>query len=491
MSFSFLGETRAVPSGPWKVEASQLWNYNLHYFDDLNAFESRARRTWHVEAISTWIQGNPPGSGIGWEPYPTSLRIVNWIKWAHSGAALGQRAIDSLAIQTRMLERRLEYHLLGNHLFSNAKALVFAGLFFEGAEAEGWLERGLEILVREMREQILADGGQFERSTMYHALALEDVLDLVNIAAAMPAGIPAKWQAFVASWPGVAQGMRRWLRLMCHSDGEIAFFNDAAVGIAPSPWELERYAGELVGALPESVGASRGPVRVTSLAASGYVRADATEAVLLMDVAPIGPDYLPGHAHADTLSFELSLFGARVIVNGGTSRYGRGLERDAERGTRAHSTVTVDDQNSSEVWAGFRVARRARPFDLAVQDEGVRMRVACAHDGYVRLRGRPVHRRSWVMTERLLLVEDWVEGEFSSAVARFHMHPSVEISFDAGQNAGALQLAGGQVVRWQAVRGKAHIEESRYSPEFGGWKSTRCLALDLAEASGSCLELVW
>jgi len=102
-----------------------------------------------------------------------------------------------------------------------------------------------------------------------------------------------------------------------------------------------------------------------------------------------------------------------------------------------------------------------------------------------------VHRRSWVMTERLLLVEDWVEGEFSSAVARFHMHPSVEISFDAGQNAGALQLAGGQVVRWQAVRGKAHIEESRYSPEFGGWKSTRCLALDLAEASGSCLELVW
>ncbi|MFB1490650.1 MULTISPECIES: heparinase II/III family protein [unclassified Thiocapsa] len=48
---------------------------------------------------------------------------------------------------------------------------------------------------------------------------------------------------------------------------------------------------------------------------------EAGSAVALLDVAPIGPDYLPGHAHADTLSFELSLFGQRVIVNGGTSRY--------------------------------------------------------------------------------------------------------------------------------------------------------------------------
>jgi hypothetical protein len=34
--------------------------------------------------------------------------------------------------------------------------------------------------------------------------------------------------------------------------------------------------------------------------------------VLILDVAPVGPDYLPGHAHADTLSFELSLFGQRA-----------------------------------------------------------------------------------------------------------------------------------------------------------------------------------
>ena len=61
--------------------------------------------------------------------------------------------------------------------------------------------------------------------------------------------------------------------------------------------------------------------KVTHLADSGYVRLDYGDLIGLLDVAPIGPDYLPGHAHADTLSFEISLFGQRILVNGGTSEY--------------------------------------------------------------------------------------------------------------------------------------------------------------------------
>ena len=488
MTFSFLGETRRVEKGAWTVEASQLWRYNLHYFDDLNGFEAHSRREWHVEAISNWIHGNPPCSGDGWDPYPTSRRIVNWIKWARSGALLTQSAVDSLAIQVRALEGRLEYHLLGNHLFANAKALVFAGIFFEGPEAERWLQKGLAILAKEIPEQVLSDGGQFERSPMYHSLALEDILDLVNIAAAIPPRIPAQWQPFVSSWLGLAQRMLRWLHAMCHPDGEIAFFNDAAIGVAASPAELDRYATDLSGALPEHISTS---LRMTTLAASGYVRAQAPDTVLLMDVAPVGPDYLPGHAHADTLSFELSLYGQRVIVNGGTSRYGSDPEREAERGTPAHSTVTVDGENSSEVWAGFRVARRARPFDLAVVDEGERARVTCAHDGYCKLRGHPVHRRTWDVKAGTLLVEDRVEGGFHAAVARFHLHPSVGISIEETGKTGELRLGGGHAVRWRALSGRAHIEDSHYSPEFGRRVPTRCLAIDLDRDSGSCLELAW
>jgi uncharacterized heparinase superfamily protein len=490
MTFGFLNETQRIPKASWNATVpSELWRYNLHYFDDLNAIGAVNRRQWHQEAIADWIQSNPPAKGAGWDPYPTSLRVVNWIKWALEGAEPGEPVIYSLATQIRALRQRLEYHLLGNHLFANAKALVFAGLFFEGGEAYGWLDKGMTILAREIPEQILPDGGQFERSTMYHALALEDVLDLVNLAAAFPTAIPGQWSDFARSWPVLARRMRAWLSTMRHPDGEISFFNDAAIGIAPSPAELDHYADGLVGSSQGHPAAANG-LRLIHLSQTGYIRADASDAVLLIDVAPIGPDYLPGHAHADTLSFELSLFGHRVIVNGGTSRYGTGPERDAERGTPAHSTVTVDGQDSSEVWAGFRVARRAKPFDLAVEETAEEIRVSCAHDGYTRLPGRSVHRRNWRLRARELRVEDRVEGRYQSAVARFHLLPFVEVTVDQSGCAGLLRLAGGKEVRWRsgsAVR----ADPSNYAPEFGRRLPTQCLTLTIQGSATAWLELSW
>ena len=134
---------------------NKLWRYNLHYFDDLNAKEADSRHEWHQQLLQRWVRENPPSSGTAWEPYPTSLRIVNWIKWALSGHELNSICMHSLAVQVRWLNQRLEIHILGNHLFANAKALVFAGLFFKSNEAEHWLEKGLRILDCEIIEQFL------------------------------------------------------------------------------------------------------------------------------------------------------------------------------------------------------------------------------------------------------------------------------------------------------------------------------------------------
>src|SRR5262249_6854070 len=144
--------------------------------------DAGSRADWHRDLIKRWIAENPPGAGNGWEPYPISLRVVNWIAWSLAGGKLDEVACDSLATQVRVLGASLEYHLLGNHLLANAKALVFAGCYFTGPEAEAWLTAGLSLLQRELAEQILADGGHFERSPMYHAIILEDVLDLVQLA---------------------------------------------------------------------------------------------------------------------------------------------------------------------------------------------------------------------------------------------------------------------------------------------------------------------
>ena len=117
-----------------------------------------------------WVNKNNIGREVGWESYPTSIRIVNWIKWHYLKNDLPKTCLQSLMLQSRWLCKRIEWHILGNHLFTNAKALVFAGLFFSSEESDGWLKKGLKIIDEELNEQVLNDGGNFELSPMYHSI---------------------------------------------------------------------------------------------------------------------------------------------------------------------------------------------------------------------------------------------------------------------------------------------------------------------------------
>lgn len=484
-TFSYLGTQARLEDIGWDNPAlEKLWRYNQHYFDDLNAEGSGARTAWHAALIGDWIAGNPPGVGTAWEPYPTSLRIVNWVKWMCAGNDLAPAALHSLAVQARWLTGRLEHHLLGNHLFANAKALVFAGLAFEGTEADQWRALGLRIIARELPEQVLPDGGNFERSPMYHAIFLEDMLDLVNVASARPGRIEKE---LVRHWEQTAIRMLGWLRGMTHPDGGISLFNDAALGIAPDCAALEAYARRLQLAIP-AVSRATLPSR-QAWPDSGYVRLEAADAVALLDVAPVGPDYLPGHAHADTLSFELSLFGQRLIVNGGTSRYGLGPERERERATCSHSTVEIDGQSSSEVWSGFRVARRAYPFAYSERCAGDEVTVACSHDGYRRLSGKPVHRRTWTMRNGRLDVSDAVSGECTRAVARYILHPKVVVEAGPGPSF-VLALPDGQRCLFEVAAGRARLEPACYGPVFGPVQDTTCIAVEL-DGKAATITMNW
>ena len=475
--FRFLNAEHTLASGPaaWDdPDLERLWRYNLHYFDDLNAVDAAQRAPGHCELVARWVAENPPGRGTGWEPYPTSLRIVNWIKWFLAAGPAEDVAepawLDSLAAQTRWLRGRLEWHLLGNHLFANAKALVIAGLYFDGAEAQAWLARGLAILERELPEQILADGGQFERSPMYHALALEDLLDLLNIIGAR-AGVASSARALVPRLRETASRMLHWLRCMTHPDGKLGLFNDTADGIAPGIAELERYAAALAITAPQPI-----KTAVAHLADSGYIRASGGGAVLLADVALIGPDYLVGHAHADTLSFELSVGARRVVVNGGTSCYGLSAQRLHERGTAAHSTVAVAGQNSSEVWSGFRVGRRARPVGLKVQGT----RISCAHDGYRYLPGALLHHRIWELDDGALRVEDHLHPAGQAAVARYPLAPGLRLQAE-GAGAWSVRADDVLVAHVEVQAGQARAAASQHAPRFGVIVATETLEVALQE----------
>lgn len=466
--FHLLNESRDVDAYGWDDPTlSKLWRYNLHYFDDLNAenAENAERRSnWHRELIQRWITENPPAKGTGWEPYPTALRIVNWIKWALAGNTLSAEAAGSLAMQTRWLTKRMEHHLQGNHLFSNAKALLFAGCFFAGRDAEKWLATGLALLHRELCVQILADGGHFELSPMYHALILEDALDCLNIAQTF--GLASDFAGELAR---VIPSMQNWLAALSHPDGEIAFFNDAAFGVAPSPASLDSYAARL------GFEATAFPDATTHLTESGYCRLARGPFTAILDLAPVGPDHLPGHAHADTLSFELSVGTQRVIVNSGTAEYGIGRERQRQRGTATHNTLCVEGLNSSEVWAGFRVARRAKVLDAFVSEEQGTVIVRASHDGYSRLPGRPVHTRHWQLDDQCLTVSDELSGPRRKAEARFHLHPALDARLRGGEL--SVSLRGNLLLSGTVTIGTPRLEPSTWHPEFGLSQPNFCLAV--------------
>ena len=191
---AFLNRFRGFGSGPmdWRAaEMPKLWRYNLHYFDYLHWAGVSDRRK--PELIASWIGANPWGTPDAWEPYTVSLRIVNWVKlflrpeWREE---VSQGWLESLADQAAWLARNLEHHILANHYLKNGKALLFAGLFFDGADAEAWRRTGPGDPRGRGARAVLADGAHYELSPMYHAICTEDYLDALNLL--LGSGVPAR-----------------------------------------------------------------------------------------------------------------------------------------------------------------------------------------------------------------------------------------------------------------------------------------------------------
>tara|TARA_B100000795_G_C22806825_1_gene445593 strand:+ start:5164 stop:6798 length:1635 start_codon:yes stop_codon:yes gene_type:complete len=455
--FEFLNSVAKINTAKDWNEGNQdkLWLYNLHYFDDLKAIESSKRANWHSHLIERWIAENPPGLGNGWEAYPSSLRIINWIKWSLTGNYFEQKWLDSLATQVRYLSKNLETHLLGNHLFTNAKALVFAGLFFKGEESDSWYKNGIRIIEKELAEQVLDDGGNFELSPMYHSIFLEDLLDLVNIHRTFNKEVISDIEVKIPS-------MLFWLNSMCHPDGGVSFFNDTTFNIAPSLDELLDYTNRLS---IKKISKKNNPLLY--LKDSGYIRIDRENLVAIIDVADIGADYIPGHGHADALSFELSIFENRIIVNSGISVYGISSERHKQRSTLAHSTVVIDEQNSSEVWGGFRVGRRANVLNIKTENNKNCSKVSASHDGYTRLNGSPLHSREWSFYDNKLVIIDSITGkQFHRVSSILPLHPEVLIK-NIQDNYAQLEINGKLVKITFEGDGELKVVASSYHPEFG------------------------
>lgn len=486
----FLGEAGCLDEeNLWNSsKRSKLWLYNLHYFDVMNAVGAFDNEDVIHTLLQRWIQENLPLKGNGWEPYPLSLRIVNWVKWfSKHPEYMEEVAQQSLALQGAALMKQLEYHILGNHLFANAKALVFIGCYFDGPEAASWLAKGIRLLGREIPEQFLLDGGHFERSPMYHATLLWDMCDLYNLA--LRTGIKdlllRKHQ-----WEGVIQRGLTWLACMTHPDGGVSFFNDSTFGIAPNIVNLEAYVARL-GITKIKGSEASSALSLHDLKKTGYCIVDLPEqGKLIVDVGEVGPEYQPGHAHADTLSFELSLQGKRFFVNSGISCYGQSELREYQRSTQAHNTVCIAGCSSSETWAGFRVARRAYPKDLSIQNMPEQVVIQCSHDGYLRLPGNVVHQRTWDVTTHSLSIRDVITERFQEAEVMYYFHPEIQIKHVSAFVFEAYLLSGHTVKIDVSGAGDCKLIQSYWYPGFGVSQENNCLVIKF-KSSELFMHIEW
>jgi len=454
----FLNHTKKLElPADWDNESpTKLWVYNLHYFEDLLSGNAKEKRNFHLQLLNSWVDQNPVGYGNGWEPYPTSLRIVNILKAWLGGLELDEKLFSSVFAQASFLSNDLERHLLGNHYFVNLKALLFAGVVFKNVHWVSLAEKGL---ISEIPEQILEDGANFELSSMYHSLMLVDMLDMFNLSRAYPTMVSSQLDSLIEA---CIPKMLTFMEAMAHPDGGASFFNDSADGIAPIKAEIESYA--------ETLGFEISPLdsseaQIIDNANSGYICATAAGNKLIFDASPVGPDYIPGHAHADTLSFELSIGAQRVFVNSGTSEYGLGLKRLTQRKTASHNTVEVDGKDSSQVWSGFRVANRAEIISKHSElkhDHSIEL--LAAHNGYKSLFGGCIHTRKLIFSVNSLIVSDSLERTFKYAKSRFYFHPDLIISLEDN----LLRIEGTEFILHSDLTGKvASLVDSFWYPEFG------------------------
>jgi uncharacterized heparinase superfamily protein len=485
-TFGFLNRRLAF-SGPERWEprgAERLWTSQLHCFRFLHGIpESDA-----LDLVLDWIEANRNPRGPGWEPYPLSLRIREWIEWLVGRPDLdeGRRSVvlRSLAEQARALDAQLEYHLLGNHLLENGITLTWAGLSLRGPHSARWLRSGLRVLEQELPRQVLADGTHYERSPMYQAFIAESLARLGCVAATSDGPAAARVRELVEP---AATRLIDSLAWQVHPDGDYALFNDCALGQAPTLGDLRRAWPEKPAA-PEPTG-PEGTKPQWSLPNGGYFGVRTTGGMYLaVDVGRIGPDHQPGHGHASALSFELSHRARRLVTDTGVYTYAPGDLRARDRSTAAHNTIEVNGRDQSELWSAFRCGRRIRITGAGIEGHGGS---AFLHGEYVGPGRRSVrvrHRRTFAFANGGLFVRDRLEAAGRhQATIRLHLAPGLEVR----RNGVGLVITEGraQLACLSAPHLEWRVESSPYHPEFGLEEERICLraSMEFDEAA----EAVW
>ncbi|MDB5512239.1 MAG: heparinase [Enterovirga sp.] len=370
-----------------------------------------------------------------------------------------------------------------------AIALCYAALCCSGFETR--LRRATRLLSAEIEAQILPDGGHVSRNPGVLVDLLLDLLPLRLLYASRSLETP---DALVRA----IDRMMPMLRYLRAGGSELALFNGMGPTAADQVATLLSY-DTVRGAAPAYA------------EASGYLRLQAGETVLIADTGRAPPVESGRAAHAGCLSFELSVGGSRMVVNAGIS--GEDPARQGARRTAAHSTLSLGDRSSAlfitEVpgpigrWLRSRLgpALVRGPTSVMVErrtEPDGSLSCTASHDGYGPSFGA-THERRWLLapdgfrldgTDTLTLAGD--PGGLPRPVLRFHLSPVIGADLDEAGSAVVLSGPEGQRWRFAANGARLAVEDSLYLGGPEGWRPSRQIVVRMDKAvPGGSITARW
>ncbi len=420
--------------------------------------------------LESWMEQNPPGMGINWfSSLEVAFRSMSWI-WAFhffkNSTSLTpdffQKVLKFLFLHGRHIEKYLStYYSPNTHLTGEALGLYYLGTQFPFFKrAEHWRKTGEEILFTELDRQILSDGVYFEQTTWYqrytadfytHFLILKTLAD-EKTPPLLQEKLAGKMQKILdflmyitrpdSTTPliGDDDGGRA-LPLSCSrpddfraclSTGAVLFERNDYKFVAGSLAEETLWLLGLEGVLAfETLRARKPEKNSVEFSEGGYfVMRDGwteTDNYLLIDGGNLG-NLSGGHAHADSLSINLSIGGRTMLTDAGTYTYHESAEmRDYFRSTQAHNTLTIDDESSSIPRGKFSWQTKA---ETTVKNWISKDRFdffEAAHNGYERLPDSgATHTRSILFLKN----DYWIMRDFVETAGRHDYRLNFQFDVD-------------------------------------------------------------
>lgn len=470
-AYTVAGATVQVGADPWSQTGySEAAFEALHRFEwmrDLRDLGGDAARRRARDLVGAWIDRHAAWDRLVWRPDLLAGRIAAWVHtfgfFADSAEDdYRRRVLDSLHRQYRHLLSAVESGPGGVARLDTLRGGLIAAVALgaDGDEIQDLVDR----LDAAVRAQVLPDGGHRSRSPALQAHALAALVDARS-------ALRAAGRDSTAALDETVQRMTGVLRMLRHGDGGMALFNGATEG---QVWRLDT----LIARTETKTRA------VASAPDAGFERMVAGRAVAVLDAGPPVPD--DDTAHAGTLSFEFSIGKERLIVNCGAAP-GDPRWQGLLRASAAHSSLVIDDTNTTELRPDGSLGRRPEHVRLERWEADGSVWVEAEHDGY-RDSHAILHRRRLFLAaggddlrgEDVLTYTGGPGAKPTEAAIRFHLHPRVSASLIQNGASALLRMPSGAGWRLRATGGRLAMNESVYFGEGGRLQRTRQIVLSVA-----------